>query len=217
MVYWLQKNKLHKTEKNSRQNPYLGGYMITSKKELKEYLAQDAIALQCERKHPRFFGDWVWKFQIILRKTEYFNYMYRKNKCYIFSYIWYRLLFQKYSVKLGFSIPINVFGPGLSIAHYGTIVVNSAAKVGKNCRLQEGVNIGSTSGSAKAPQIGDNVFIGTGAKIIGDITIADDVAIGANAVVVKSITEKGVTYGGIPAKKISSNNSHANLARELLQ
>ena len=126
-------------------------------------------------------------------------------------------MFHKYSVKLGFSIPLNVFGPGLSIAHYGTIVVSDAAKVGKNCRLQEGVNIGATNGSAKAPQIGNNVFIGTGAKIIGDITIADDVAIGANAVVVKSITETGVTYGGVPAKKISSNNSHSNLAPQLFE
>jgi serine O-acetyltransferase len=124
-------------------------------------------------------------------------------------------LFHKYSVKLGFSIPLNVFGPGLSIAHYGTIVVSDAAKVGKNCRIHEGVNIGATNGSFKAPEIGDNVFIGTGAKIIGDITIADDVAIGANAVVVKSILEKGVTYGGVPAKKISANNSHANLAPKL--
>ena len=91
------------------------------------------------------------------------------------------------------------------------------AKVGKNCRIQEGVNIGATNGSNLAPQIGDNVFIGTGAKIIGDITIADDVAIGANAVVVKSITERGCTYAGVPAKKISSNNSHSNLCSKLFE
>ena len=191
--------------------------MITSKKELNEYLLQDAVALRCERKRPKLFGDPIWKFQIVLRKTEYFSYMYQNSKLFILHYLWYKFLLRKHSFKLGFSIPINVFGPGLSIAHYGTIVVSDAAKVGKNCRLQEGVNIGSTNGSAKAPQIGDNVFIGTGAKIIGDITIASDVAIGANAVVVKSITEEGVTYGGVPAKKISSNNSHSNLAPKLFQ
>ena len=191
--------------------------MITSKKELNEYLLQDAVALRCERKRPKLFGDPIWKFQIVLRKTEYFSYMYQNSKLFILHYLWYKFLFRKHSFKLGFSIPINVFGPGLSIAHYGTIVVSDAAKVGKNCRLQEGVNIGATNGSAKAPQIGDNVFIGTGAKIIGDITIANDVAIGANAVVVKSITEEGVTYGGVPAKKISSNNSHSNLAPKLFQ
>ena len=190
--------------------------MITTKKELKYYLSQDAIALRYNRKKPRIFGDDVWKYQIILRKSEYFTNSFRNSKKYLlFHYLWYRFRLHKYSVKLGFSIPINVFGPGLSIAHYGTIVVNSAAKVGKNCRIHEGVNIGATNGSTLAPKIGDNVFIGTGAKIIGDISIASDVVIGANAVVVKSITESGVTYGGVPAKKISSNNSHSHLSPKL--
>lgn len=150
-----------------------------------------------------------------MRKTEFYSYLYQQGKIYLIPYCWYKLLFHRYSVKLGFSIPLNVFGPGLSIAHYGTIVVSTAARVGKNCRLHEGVNIGATNGSSRAPQIGDNIFIGTGAKIIGDITIADDVAIGANAVVVKSIQEQGITVGGVPAKIISANNSHSNLAPQL--
>lgn len=192
--------------------------MITTRNELKYYLKRDAIALRCgQKKNPSLFGDEIWKFQIALRKTEYYSYMYSTNKKYIFHYFWNRIWFKKYSVKLCFQIPLNVFGPGLSIAHYGTIVVNRAAKIGANCRLQEGVNIGATNGNAEAPQIGNNVFIGTGAKIIGNITIADDVAIGANAVVVKSILEAGVTYGGVPARKISLNNSHSNLAKELFQ
>lgn len=192
--------------------------MITTKKDLRYYLSQDALALRHNKKRPALFGDEIWKFQITLRKTEYYANSFRNSKKYLFfHYIWYRRKLHQMSIKLGFSIPINVFGPGLSIAHYGTIVVNGAAKVGKNCRIHEGVNIGATSGSASAPQIGDNVFIGTGAKIIGDISIANDVAIGANAVVVKSITESGVTYGGVPAKKISSNNSHSNLSPMLFE
>ena len=118
-------------------------------------------------------------------------------------------------MKLGFSIPINVFEEGLSIAHYGLLVVNSNAHIGKNCRIQEGVTIGATNGNAAAPRIGNNVFIGSGAKIIGDISIADNVAIGAGSVVVKSITEPSVTYAGIPAKKVSDNDSHSNLAPNL--
>lgn len=192
--------------------------MITTKQDLNYYLLQDSIALRCNKRKPKLFGDEVWKYQIVLRKSEYYTNSYRNSKKYLlFHYMWYKFKLHKYSIKLGFSIPINVFGPGLSIAHYGTIVVNSAAKIGKNCRIHEGVNIGATNGSTSAPQIGDNVFIGTGAKIIGDISIANDVAIGANAVVVKSITEDGVTYGGIPAKKISSNNSHSNLSPTLFE
>ena len=113
-------------------------------------------------------------------------------------------------VKLGFSIPLNVFGSGLCIVHPGTIVVAGGATIGKNCRIHEGVTIGATNGQSKAATIGDNVFIASGAKIIGDIQICDDVAIGANAVVINNVTEP-CTVGGIPAKKISTNTSRLNL------
>lgn len=187
--------------------------MINNKTDLKHYLKQDALALRIVgRKRPKLFGDYIWKFEILLRKTEYYHNVSKKCKFLKIPYLFKKFRFARYSLKLGFSIPLNVFEEGLSIAHYGNIVVNAAAKVGKNCRIHEGVNIGSTNGSDKAPIIGNNVFIGTGAKIIGDISIADDTAIGANAVVVKTISESGSTYGGIPAKKISNNSSHSNLS-----
>ena len=113
---------------------------------------------------------------------------------------------------LGISIPINVFDLGLSIVHYGTIVVSQGATVGANCRIREGVTIGATNGSAKAATIGDNVFIGSGAKIIGEVSISSNVAIAANAVVVRDvICENGCTVGGVPAKIISNNNSSSNI------
>ena len=104
-----------------------------------------------------------------------------------------------------------MFDEGLSIAHYGCIVVNGNARIGKNCRIQECVTIGATNGQEDAPLIGDNCFIGSGAKIIGRIRIPDDVCIGAGSVVVKDIDEKGITVAGIPAKKISYNSSRLNL------
>ena len=187
--------------------------MINNKADLKRYLKQDALALRItNRKRPKLFGDYVWKFEILLRKTEYYYNVSKKHKLLKIPYLFARFRFSKWSLKLGFSIPLNAFEEGLSIAHYGSITVNSNAKIGKNCRLHEGVTIGATNGSLNAPIIGDNVFIGTGAKIIGDISIANDTAIGANAVVVKTISEGGCTYGGVPAKKISNNNSHSNLS-----
>lgn len=96
----------------------------------------------------------------------------------------------------GFSIPVNSFGLGLSIAHGGTVVVNDIARIGKNCRIHEGVTIGTTGKNGRAAIIGDNCFIATGAKIIGDIHLGNDIAIGANAVVVKSFLENGITLGG---------------------
>lgn len=60
--------------------------------------------------------------------------------------------------------------------------------------------ISATNGEKEGPQIGDNVYIGVGAKIIGKVKVADNVAIGANAVV-KSIVEEGITVAGVLAKK----------------
>ncbi|SCP96230.1 Glycosyltransferase involved in cell wall bisynthesis [Anaerobium acetethylicum] len=183
--------------------------MISSKNDFDEYLILDNVA-NGNRK------TIVTKWQKLYRKYEY----YRNCKCtYIFyPYIYFlKKRFESLSIKLGFSIPINVFGSGLSIAHYGTIVVNGNARVGKNCRIQEGVTIGATNGETAAPIFGDNVFIGSGAKIIGNIKIANDVCIGAGSVVVKDILEEGITVAGVPAKKISNKNSHSNLNAALFQ
>ena len=111
-------------------------------------------------------------------------------------------------VKLGFSIPINVFETGLSIAHVGTVIVNPTSKTGKNCRIHACTNIGVAAGTnGGAPNIGDNVYIGPGVKMFGEITIADNIAIGANAVVNKSFTTPVITIAGIPTKKISDKGS----------
>ena len=80
----------------------------------------------------------------------------------------HRIKFRKQSLLLGFSIPINTFGPGLAIVHYGTIVVSKYAKVDKNCRIHACANIGVSGGGDKAPQNGNNVHIGHGANFFGD-------------------------------------------------
>lgn len=189
----------------------LGGLlMIDSKDSLREYLLQDKLALGIQGKRPRLFRDEIWRFQILLRKAEYSSNCSKGILGKIYKG-WTRFRYHQYSVKLGLSIPLNVFGKGLSIAHYGSIVVNSNAKIGDNCRIQDSTTIGATSGSEKAPIIGENCFIGSGVRIIGNISIAKDVAIGANAVVVKTIDEEGTTWAGIPAKKISNEDSKSNL------
>ena len=102
----------------------------------------------------------------------------------------------------------NVFGPGLSIGHHGTIVVNGNSKVGANCRIHVCVSIGTKAGySDVAPTLGDNIYIGPGAKLFGSIYIADGIAIGANSVVNKPFKEQNITIAGIPARKISSKGS----------
>ena len=86
----------------------------------------------------------------------------------------------------------------------GGIVINSKVKIGQNCNISQGVTIGATKKGV--PKIKNNVYIGPGAKIFGDVLIGSNVSIGANAVVTKDINDNGVAVG-IPAKTISYNGS----------
>lgn len=188
--------------------------MIRSKKDYIYYLECDRVALVQSKDSGVVIRikNWIlcnkiWKFQKLLRKAEYV----KNCKQGIIGKVCYSIIlfrFKRLSLKLGFSIPLNVFGPGLSIAHYGTIVVNGGAKVGRNCRLHTCVNIGTQAGSSNlAPIIGDNVYIGPGAKLFGPIVIGNDIAIGANSVVTKSFEENHITIVGAPARKISDKGS----------
>lgn len=116
--------------------------------------------------------------------------------------LWHYYIHKKLSYKLGYTIYPNTFGPGVCFCHYGTLVVNKAAKIGKNCRIHVGVNIGNQNGT---PMIGDNVYIGPGVKMFGPITIGNNVTIGANAVVNKSFPDN-VVIAGVPAKIIKEKN-----------
>lgn len=72
-------------------------------------------------------------------------------------------------------------------------------------RIHQGVNIGV--GYDGAPRIGNNVWIGPGVKIFGNIEIANECAIGAGAVVNKSFYEKRISIAGVPARKISERGN----------
>ena len=185
--------------------------MINSKKDYISYLEADRIALG----KPKYTfqtaakeyikRDLIWRFQRMLRKSEYHkNVLSKKSIFYKIIYFIIKIRFKNLSMKLGFTIPENVFGKGLAILHYGTIVVNRKTIVGDNCRLHACTNIGESGGVAGAPKIGKNVYIGPGAKIYGAIEIADNCVIAANAAVNKSIVDKGMLVGGIPAKIIGA-------------
>lgn len=180
--------------------------MIKSKKDLNFYLQQDRIVNGYNKINivkQILFPHPIYSFIKTLRYLEYYqNVPSLKNKI---LKILYKIKFRRLSLKLGFSIPTNVFGPGLSIPHYGTIVVNANAKVGSNCRLHACVNIGASGGSKKAPIIGDNVYIGPGTILFGDIEIVNNVTIGANATVNKSFNEEYCVLAGTPAKIVKRN------------
>ncbi|MCM1218757.1 MAG: serine acetyltransferase [Lachnospiraceae bacterium] len=185
--------------------------MIQSKADYLYYLECDRLALRKANKRPRYKHDIIWTFERLLRKCEY----YENCKRGIINRIITKFLKLRYvnlSHRLGFSIGFNTCGPGLCLEHYGNIVINQNARIGANCRIIGGTVIGATEDD-KVPTIGNNVFIGFGAAIIGEVKIADGVAIGANAVVVKDILTSNVTVGGIPAQIISNKGSDTLIVR----
>lgn len=91
-------------------------------------------------------------------------------------------------------------GAGLYLPH-GYVVIDGIVRIGRRCVIAPWVTIG-VNGSVAGPTIGDNVFIGTGAKVLGGIRVGNNVRIGANAVVLADVPD-GVTVVGIPARVVS--------------
>lgn len=131
----------------------------------------------------------------------------------LFPLAWFIL--QHYEYKYGISISYRTqIGSGLYIGHFGGIVVNQNAIIGKNCNLSHQVTLGKANRGAHQgyPVIGDNVYIGPGAKLIGNVRIGNNVAIGANCVVTKDAPDNSVVVG-IPGKVISLEGSAGYINR----
>lgn len=137
--------------------------MIKTKNDLRYYMECDRIGNG--KKGRAYPWDMTYYFLHCLRHYEYWH-----NSSGVISGIMKRIWhirFKRISEKCGFTIPINCIGPGLQLPHYGTIVISGKARLGANCKIHTGVNIGATSGLPDAKIIGDNVYIGPGAKIVG--------------------------------------------------
>ena len=112
----------------------------------------------------------------------------------------YKIMYKIIQMVTGIELPCEVVvGPGFVIDHFGGIVISGYARFGANCRIRNGVVVGLKNISDPcAPQIGDNVDIGAGAKVLGNITIGNNVAIGANAVVTSDVPDNHIAVG-VPA------------------
>lgn len=108
-----------------------------------------------------------------------------------------RMWLRHLRVRLGINIPASTMvGPGLLIGHSGGIVVNSATVIGRDCNLSHNVTIGVSQGKRPGvPKLGDRIYIGPGAVIVGCIIIGDDVAIGANTVVADDVPSHATVVG----------------------
>ena len=117
----------------------------------------------------------------------------------VFSFF-YKLLYKLVQVLTGIELPCEVqIGRNFVIDHFGGIVISGYAKFGDDCRIRPGVVVGlSRVDDPCAPSIGNNVDIGSGAKLLGAITIGDNVLVGANAVVLCDIPSNSIAVG-VPA------------------
>lgn len=112
----------------------------------------------------------------------------------------YKILYKLIQIVTGIELPCEVvIGRNFVIDHFGGIVISGYARFGDNCRIRSGVVVGLRRvDELCAPAIGNNVDIGTGAKILGPITIGNNVIIGANAVVLQDVPDN-CTAAGVPA------------------
>lgn len=98
--------------------------------------------------------------------------------------------------------PTASIGEGTLLGNGGVaVVIHPRAIIGNNVKIGSCVLIGGRSGNPNVPIIGNNVFIATGSKILGDVKVGDNAVIGANAVVIHDVPANAIV-GGIPAKVI---------------
>jgi serine O-acetyltransferase len=148
-------------------------------------------------------GYYIKRYLLWLRKEEKYTFQ-RPNRLLAF---WYRGRKNRLGSRLGFIISAGCFDEGLKLEHFGSVIVNPKAHIGKHCIIHGNCCIGSAGGTSdESPVIGNNVDIGQFAQVIGNIHIADNVRIGAGAVVVTDVLTPGVTVVGVPGKIVKKNH-----------
>lgn len=190
--------------------------MISNKEDLHRYIYEDNGYLHRIRNRKTNFFMWVVhdeeyminKYLKFLRKQEYYINTSKNNKFKSLLALYYERRKHDLGNKLGFYIGPNSCDSGLTLSHHGSIIINPEAKIGKNCIFHGNNCVGNKGKHGDVPIIGDNVDVGFGAVIIGNVRIADNITIGANSVVTKSFTEPSITIAGVPATIVYRSGSH---------
>jgi serine O-acetyltransferase len=196
--------------------PHLNGCLRTFH-EVRSYLKADLYRYAGRTTALEFLKHFVvtpgYKYTVWMRLCGYLR-VRPSTRYTLYPVVKYILLRCRY--KYGIAIPENtIIGPGLFINRFGGIYVHTDAIIGSNVNFTHGVLLGQTNRGALmgAPIVGDRVFMGAGAKIIGRIRLGDESMVGANAVVTKDVPAKGVV-GGIPAKILSMQGSEGYINRQ---
>jgi serine O-acetyltransferase len=166
-----------------------------------------------------FLNAWIrdpgFRFTYYMRKVN--HYRNRKKSLCIFPYVYNRILFQHYRFKYGFDIsPTTNIGEGFYLGHFGGVVISPHAILGSNINIAQGVTIGATSRGSRrgAPTLGDKVWVGANAIIVGDITIGSEALIAPGAYVNFDVPSHAVVLGN-PGKVVSHSGSAGYINRVL--
>ncbi|AZA59078.1 MULTISPECIES: serine O-acetyltransferase [Chryseobacterium] len=160
-------------------------------------------------------GKWLSKIEIwrkCINPNLHFVYILRMAQKYqktkILNTFW-RMVLRHYQIKYGFQIyPETQIGEGFYLGHWGSLVINPNTVIGKNCNIAQGVTIGQQNRGKNegSPIIGDEVWIGTNAVIVGAVTIGNNVLIVPNSYVNFDVPSNSVVMGN-PAKIIPTTNA----------
>ncbi|WP_296949166.1 serine O-acetyltransferase [uncultured Massilia sp.] len=122
--------------------------------------------------------------------------------------------FIEYFIRIVFSSDLSCrskIGPGLVVVHGHDIVIGADVKIGKNCKIFNGVTLGNKditkSSVGNQPTLGDNSVLSTGAKILGPVTLGENIVVGANSVVLQDFPDNSVVVG-IPAKVVRNRSEN---------
>jgi serine O-acetyltransferase len=147
-------------------------------------------------------GDWgaqgFWA--LVVYRFGRWRYRVRPSLLRKFFSLIYKIWFKFTQIVTGIELPCEVeIGRNFVIDHFGGIVISGYAKFGDNCRIRNGVVVGlQRVDEPCAPVIGNNVDIGSGAKVLGAIKVGNNVVIGANAVVIRDVPDNCIA-AGVPA------------------
>ncbi len=190
--------------------------MISSKKELYEYITADYYANEGVkdyhndltlknqiRRHLGWIGEFerVRHYMRILRYCEYYTNTVNKSVVHKILAKYYILRLITLSNKTGIHIPINCVGKGFRISHFTAGVIINCFSIGDFCSVASGVVIGNKDSNDNRATIGNRVKLTLGAKVIGKVKIGDNVIVAPNSVVVKDIAPNSIV-SGVPAKII---------------
>lgn len=160
-------------------------------------------------------GKWLSTFGIwkkCINPNLHYLYILRKAQKYqkkSVSGLFWRFVLRHYQIKYGFQIyPETQIGEGLYLGHWGALVINPKAKIGKNCNIAQGVTIGQQNRGKNEgyPVIGDEVWIGPNAVIVGNVNIGNNVLIAPNAYVNFDVPADSIVMGN-PGKIYPAENA----------